>query len=73
MKENCPVIEKPGPFSHNCAPDARSLLCLFIPPQVSGRRENSLLGRPATQQLCFITERVLCQGAVILSLIGGTM
>lgn len=53
IKESCPVTENPGRFSHNCAPDAGSLFCLFIPPQVSGRRENSLLGRPATQWLCF--------------------
>ena len=53
IKESHPVTGNPGRFSHNCAPDAGSLFCLFIPPQVSGRRENSLLGRPATQWLCF--------------------
>ena len=53
IKESRPVTENPGRFSHNCAPDVGSLFCLFVPPQVSGRRENSLLGRPATQWLCF--------------------
>lgn len=68
IKESRPVTENPGRFSHNCAPDAGSLFCLFIPPQVSGRREriHCWEGLPHSG-FVFTTERVLCQGVVILS------
>lgn len=73
IKESRPVTRNPGRFSHNCAPDAGLCsVCSSLLRSLEGERIHCWEGLPHSG-FVFTTERVLCQGVVILSVRSWTM